>query len=153
MSQHSIIITVIGSLALVGAFIGVYSYSADRSSLGTEDELALLATCLKERGATFYGSFWCPHCQEQKKDFGPAKDLLPYVECSTPDGRGQLDVCAQAGIEGYPTWKFADGRELSGRIALVSLAEVTGCPAPARDTEETPEVVASPEESAVAGGE
>ena len=53
------------------------------------------AQCLKEKGATFYGAFWCPHCQDQKKLFGTAKRLLPYVECSTPNGNGQLPVCIE----------------------------------------------------------
>jgi thiol-disulfide isomerase/thioredoxin len=67
------------------------------------------AQCLKDKGAVFYGAFWCPHCQEQKKLFGSSQKLLPYVECSTADGQGQLQVCKDQKIEGYPTWKLADG--------------------------------------------
>src|SRR3989344_8083454 len=39
------------------------------------------ARCLKDRGAIFYGAFWCPHCQNQKTMFGRSSRLLPYVEC------------------------------------------------------------------------
>ena len=27
------------------------------------------AQCLKDKGATFYGAFWCPHCKAQKALF------------------------------------------------------------------------------------
>ena len=85
------------------------------------------ATCLKDSGATFYGAFWCPHCQATKAMFGRSAKLLPYVECSTPDGKGQLPICADKEIQGYPTWVFADGSQLSGEQSLESLAEKTSC--------------------------
>lgn len=88
------------------------------------------AQCLGEKGAIFYGAFWCPHCQTQKKLFGKSAKLLPYVECSTPDGRGQLPVCKDAKIEGYPTWEFADGTRQSGEVPLKTLAEKTQCTLP-----------------------
>ncbi len=74
-----------------------------------------------------YGAFWCPHCQNQKKMFGSAADLLPYVECSTPDGKGQLTICKEKNIEGYPTWEFSDGTRLSGEVPLQTLAAKSGC--------------------------
>jgi len=27
------------------------------------------AKCLTQKGAKMYGTFWCPHCQNQKKEF------------------------------------------------------------------------------------
>ena len=86
-----------------------------------------LAQCITEKGATFYGTFWCPHCAEQKKLFGSSVKYLPYVECSTPDGKGQLPVCTQANISSYPTWEFADGTRKTGTISLEELAYTTGC--------------------------
>lgn len=88
------------------------------------------ATCLKDRGATFYGAFWCPHCQRQKALFGNSVKLLPYVECSTPDGKSQTPICVDKKITGYPTWEFADGSRLNGEIPLETLAEKTGCSLP-----------------------
>ncbi|MEK7525746.1 MAG: thioredoxin domain-containing protein [Patescibacteria group bacterium] len=88
------------------------------------------AQCLKDKGAVFYGAFWCPHCQNQKKMFGKSEKLLNYVECSTADGRGQLQVCKDKNITGYPTWEFADASRLSGEIPLENLAEKTGCALP-----------------------
>src|SRR5471030_1004155 len=62
------------------------------------------AQCIKDSGATFYGAFWCPHCQAEKKNFGTSAHLLPYVECSNPDGNGQTQICIDKAITSYPTW-------------------------------------------------
>src|SRR3989344_7482831 len=67
------------------------------------------AQCLADKEVIFYGAFWCPHCQTQKALFGRSVKLLPYVECSTPDGNDQLQICKDEGIESYPTWEFPDG--------------------------------------------
>lgn len=88
------------------------------------------AQCINDSGAKFYGAFWCPHCQNQKAAFGRSAKLLPYVECSERDGKGQLPVCTDAGIEGYPTWIFADGTRQSGNLPFETLSEKTGCEAP-----------------------
>jgi thiol-disulfide isomerase/thioredoxin len=108
---------------------GIYAAVQYQSSPG---ELDGFASCLKEKGAIFYGAFWCPHCQNQKKMFGKSADMLAYVECSTPDGRGQYPVCVEKEIKGYPTWVFADGSRLSGEVELETLAEKTGCELPAK---------------------
>lgn len=88
------------------------------------------ARCLKDKGAIFYGAFWCPHCQNQKKLFGRSERLLPYVECSTPDGQSQKAVCTAKNIDGYPTWEFADLSRLNGEVSLENLSEKTNCPLP-----------------------
>ncbi len=94
---------------------------------GKYDEFA---TCLKDKSAVFYGAFWCSHCQATKKLFGASAKLLPYVECSTADGRGQLQVCKDKNIAGYPTWEFADQSRLNGELSLAQLAEKTSCVLP-----------------------
>jgi thiol-disulfide isomerase/thioredoxin len=88
------------------------------------------ATCLGEQGATFYGAFWCPHCQAQKALFGNSAKKLPYVECSAPDGQTQTEICKQEGITGYPTWVFKDHSTSTGEMTLQELAEKTTCPLP-----------------------
>jgi hypothetical protein len=88
------------------------------------------ATCIKDSGATFFGAFWCPHCRNQKAMFGSSAKLLPYKECSTPDGKGQLPVCNDAGVESYPTWQFPDGTREVGEVPLERLSELTNCPLP-----------------------
>ena len=97
---------------------------------GRPGQLDAFAECLKEKGAVFYGTFWCQHCQNQKALFGKSVKHLPYVECSTPDGRSQSAFCKDKNINGYPTWEFKDGSRQSGELALTRLAEKTDCPLP-----------------------
>lgn len=88
------------------------------------------AQCLGEKGAKFYGAFWCPHCQAQKKLFGNSEKLLPYVECSLPNGKDRTQICIDKNIEQYPTWELASGERLGGEQSLEELAEKTGCTLP-----------------------
>ena len=88
------------------------------------------AQCIKDSGTIYYGAFWCPHCQATNKMFGKSKALLPYVECSTPDGQSQTQICKDKGINGYPTWVFPDGSVLTGERTLQELADKTACQLP-----------------------
>jgi len=97
------------------------------ASVDTPGKYDTLAKCLKDKGAVFYGASWCPHCVEQKSEFGTSAHLLPYVECSTPDGKSQTQICADHKIMGYPTWRFSDGSEVTGAQSLETLAKKTGC--------------------------
>ncbi len=124
---------VIIALIIVGATFLVLSGSGP----GDYDEFT---QCLEEEGATFYGAFWCPNCQNQKTMFGRSSTELPYVECATPDGQGQTDECAELGIEAYPTWEFADESRLEGVQSLETLAEKTGCELPESHQSTTPEL-------------
>lgn len=114
-------------IVIVVALGGIY-WAATRT--GEPGRLDSFAMCLEEKGAKFYGAFWCSHCQATKRLFGSSAKLLPYIECSTPDGQSQLPVCMDAKIEGYPTWEFADGSRLVGELSLETLAEKTGCTLP-----------------------
>lgn len=119
--------TVVFFLVLAGivAAAGYWVYGSTQP--GKYDELA---ACTKEKGAVFYGAFWCSHCQSQKKLFGKSIKNLNYVECSTPDGKGQTKACTDQGIQGYPTWKFNGEATQSGQMSLEALAEKTGCSLP-----------------------
>lgn len=97
---------------------------------GKPGKLDTFATCIAESGAKFYGAFWCPHCQNQKSMFGSSAKYLPYVECSTPDSKGQLKVCSDAGVTGYPTWHFGTSTVETGEVPLERLSELTSCPLP-----------------------
>src|ERR1035437_9013225 len=96
----------------------------------------VFAQCLKDKGAVFYGAFWCPHCQAQKKLFGSSAKFLPYVECSTADAAGQLQVCKDKNIQSYPTWILADGTLVpddspdGAGVKLETLAAKTSCVLP-----------------------
>lgn len=110
--------------------IALMAYGRRQENAPANGALADFATCLKDSGAIFYGTFWCPHCQNQKDMFGGAQKNLPYVECSTADGRGQLPACASENINAYPTWVFGDGSREMGALALTILAQKSGCALP-----------------------
>lgn len=93
-------------------------------------KLDTFATCLKDSGAVYYGAFWCPNCQQQNKIFGKSKKLMPYVECSTPDGKDQVQACRDKNVTAYPTWEFSDGSRLIGVQQVQTLADKTGCKLP-----------------------
>ena len=112
-------------LALVVAGIGLALFVKPGPS-----NLEPFAQCLGEKGATFYGAFWCPHCQRQKALFGSASKSLPYVEWSLPDGKTQTQICIDKEIKSYPTWIFADGSVLTGERTLQELADKTQCALP-----------------------
>ncbi len=97
---------------------------------GKAGEFDAFAQCIKDSGTKYYGAFWCPNCKNQEARFGRSARLLPRIECSTPDGRGQLPVCQEAGVEGYPTWDFANGQRETGNLPFEKLSELTGCPLP-----------------------
>ena len=124
--QTLISIGVIGVAVIAGLII---LQQASIKEAGKPGQYDALATCLGESGATFYGAFWCPHCNDQKKTFGKSEELLPYVECSTPDGNGQTQVCIDNQIQSYPTWIFADGSRLTGAQSVQALAAKTSCEA------------------------
>lgn len=117
----------IGTLIVSVLVVAGYFFYTENVKPGRLDAFA---QCLGEKGATFYGAFWCPHCQNQKRMFGKSEKFLPYVECSTPNGKDQLPVCKEKNIGGYPTWEFADGSRETGEIALGRLAEKTSCQLP-----------------------
>ena len=121
-----IIILVLGIIATI--IIQSKSASISSKEPGKYDTFA---KCIKDSGAIFYGAFWCPHCQAQKKLFGSSAKLLPYVECSTPDASKQTQVCIEKKISSYPTWKLADGSQIPNEngagITLETLAKKTSC--------------------------
>jgi len=89
------------------------------------------ASCIASSGATFYGAWWCPHCQAQKAEFGDAVKNLPYIECFVPNSTSQqTPACIAKGIEHYPTWYFADGSSSTGELDLPTLSQKTNCPLP-----------------------
>jgi glutaredoxin len=112
--------------ALVLAFLVTLAGSM-QSIAGSED----FGRCLTRKGAVFYGTSWCPHCRAQRRLLGSAMRHVQYVECSAgADRQKQASACQKAGIQGYPTWVFADGSRLGGELSLATLAAKTGCKLP-----------------------
>jgi hypothetical protein len=114
-------VVVLGIVVLMSMVGGAADTSAKYDSF---------AQCLSQKGVKFYGAFWCPHCQAQKKMFGGSVKYLPYIECSTPDGSSQNQTCNTAGISGYPTWEFPDGTRTTGEQSFQTLADKSGCQLP-----------------------
>lgn len=120
----------IGLLAagiLIVFSIVLFFFSSQQNKPGKLDSFA---SCLKDKNVVFYGAFWCPHCQNQKRLFGSSERYLPYVECSTPDGKNQTQICKDKHIQSYPTWEFANGASASGELSLKDLSDKSGCPLP-----------------------
>ena len=95
-----------------------------------DGEYDAFAKCIANTSTTFYGAFWCPHCHDQKNEFGNSAQYLPYAECSLPDASGQTQICIDKNIQEYPTWQFPDGSRVTGIQTLQTLSEKTGCPLP-----------------------
>jgi hypothetical protein len=139
-----IFLSVIGLLVLI-TIATVVVRSGPGGTTVADGTYDTFAQCLKDKGLTFYGAFWCPHCQAQKKMFGSSSKLLPYVECSTADANGQLQVCKDQNIAGYPTWKMPDGTIIpndtplpGAGVTLETLSAKSGCPLPGNTTASTP---------------
>ncbi len=125
MNLRNLIIIIVVALVAVGGVF--YFLSMQETGPSKYDDFA---KCLKDKGVLFYGAFWCQHCQVQKSMFGSAKQYLPYVECSTPDGNGRLQACIDQAITTYPTWVYPDQSRTVGEVNLDQLAEKSGCELP-----------------------
>lgn len=130
MNKNAKIFILIIGLLILGTVTSVLLQSSSNSIPPGPGKYDSFATCLKDKGATFYGAFWCPHCQATKKLFGSSQKFLPYVECSTADGTGQTQACIDKKVSTYPTWVFADGTRLTGELTLQELADKTSCVLP-----------------------
>jgi hypothetical protein len=114
-------------MALLIAVFFAFSPSAGSTK---SDKLDRFAKCLAEKKATMYGSFLCPHCDDQKKLFGSSFQYVPYVECSERGSRQMTFPCMVAHIRFTPTWIFEDGERRVGLQPLKGLSEKTGCALP-----------------------
>ena len=112
---------------VIAVLLGVFLYIKSLPPpVGLYDALA---QCIAKTPTKFYGAAWCPHCHDQKNEFGSAAQYLPYVECSPNPGE-QTQVCIDKGITEYPTWYFPDGSSSTGVMSIDAIAQKTGCPLP-----------------------
>lgn len=114
----------VGIAVIVGLFLYVRTIPPPNGKYDS------FAKCIANTSTTFYGAFWCPHCHDQKNEFGNSAAYLPYVECSLPDASGQTRVCIDKGIQNYPTWYFPDSSSSTGVQTPETLAAKTGCALP-----------------------
>ena len=118
---------ILWSLVTIACVSGVIYLVKKPAAAGPYDGFA---QCLTDKGVKFYGAFWCPHCQAQKKLFGKSVKKLPYIECSKPDGKSQTQICIDNNIQQYPTWVFVDGTRSTGELSFAQLAEKSQCVLP-----------------------
>eukprot|EP00586_Coscinodiscus_wailesii_P017601 CAMPEP_0172502044 /NCGR_PEP_ID=MMETSP1066-20121228/155904_1 /TAXON_ID=671091 /ORGANISM="Coscinodiscus wailesii, Strain CCMP2513" /LENGTH=242 /DNA_ID=CAMNT_0013277147 /DNA_START=142 /DNA_END=867 /DNA_ORIENTATION=+ len=106
---------------------GKTTYIPARIKRSSTDQAVSLAEYLRKSDATMYGAFWCPHCQRQREMFGrEAWDRIPYVECDPRGVNADAPLCVSRGVDGFPTWRFGDGRTVSGEMSLERLARASG---------------------------
>jgi hypothetical protein len=107
---------------------GLTGHAVTGSSItnSNQENTDALARCLVDKGAKFYGAYWCPHCQEQKTEFGSSAQYLPYVECDPSGENANPQECQAAGIQGYPTWVI-NKIKYEGSQSLDKLKDLTGC--------------------------
>ncbi len=115
------------TLVIVAAFGGAFYFGIHKRNA----RLDAFAKCTADHGAKMYGAFWCPHCQEQKEEFGSSFEYVNYIECGVKgDLHAQTAVCKSAGINHYPTWEFPDKTRIEGKESFQSLSDRTGCTLP-----------------------
>ena len=88
------------------------------------------AKCLSTKGAKMYGLYWCPHCIEQKGEFGDAFHFVNYVECATKGTNELNPECKIAGVKEFPSWQFNGEQPKPGVLSMEALSDKTGCTLP-----------------------
>ena len=121
---------IIFAAVLFGGYVSYSTYTGTTGGFAA-GALDSFVNCIKAKNIVFYGAFWCPHCQRTKAEFGDSASKLPYVECSTPDGQNQTQICIDKKIVEYPTWMLPDGTRFTGEHTLQELSTEFGCPLPA----------------------
>uniref|UniRef100_A0A7S2EV16 Thioredoxin domain-containing protein n=1 Tax=Trieres chinensis TaxID=1514140 RepID=A0A7S2EV16_TRICV len=102
-------------------------YVPARARRRSTEQAVDLAEHLRTTGAKMYGAYWCPHCSNQKEMFGrEAWGLVNYVECSPKGYASEAVTCAAKGVDGYPTWRFGNGKVGSGEMTLEAIAKMSG---------------------------
>ena len=117
--KYKTALLVVAGLIIIWLIVRASAKSESAKSDGTPKSLA---RCLKASGAKFYGSVSCGYCTKQKAMFGNAAGDLPYIECTE-----NQKACQDAGVTGYPTWVFGNGKRQSGAISLDQLQQLSGC--------------------------
>jgi len=89
------------------------------------------AKCIASKNAKIYGLYWCPHCADQKREFGSSFRYIPYVECASETDPHQLTPeCKAAGLKLFPSWQFGSDPPKEGVLSLQALSDKTGCRLP-----------------------
>lgn len=126
-----IVVAMVVLIGTLGVYANVKSPRVDTQGVivvttsSGASEIAL-AQHLKQVGAKMYGSFTCPHCQNQKQLFGKeAANQFDYIECNPEGKNARPDLCQAANIQGFPTWEI-NSKLYQGERTLQELADLTG---------------------------
>ena len=84
-----------------------------------------LAKYMGSQGAVMYGSYKCPHCNDQKKMFGSAFEYIKYVECHPQGPDANPSLCTAHGVRNFPTWEI-NGKYYQGALSLERLSALSG---------------------------
>lgn len=110
------------AVLLAGAFFGGRYYRGHKYDS--------FAQCLATKQAKMYGLYWCPHCIEQKEEFGDSFHFVPYEECAIKGSQELAPACKIAGVKLFPSWQFAGEQPKEGVLSLEALSDKTGCKLP-----------------------
>jgi hypothetical protein len=106
---------------------GTVIYVPQRIKRDSTNQAIELATKLKENNVYMAGTYWCPHTTRQKELFGKqAFNTIQYLECSSAGYQSKANICMKQKVDGYPTWIFPDGTQISGERPLSVLASAVG---------------------------
>ena len=121
--KNRIVLYVVVLVLLVGAiFAGRYYKNHKYDSF---------ARCIASKNAKMYGLYWCPHCADQKREFGASFRYVPYVECASENDPHELvPACKAAGVKLFPSWQFGTDPPKEGVLSLDALSQKTGCTLP-----------------------
>ena len=113
-------------VAVIVLLVGILGYTSFSGySVENGGQYDSFAKCLSQN-AKFYGAYWCPNCQNQKKLFGPSAKYISYIECDPNGENPEPFLCIEKNIKGYPTWEIR-GQQLMGVQSLEKLSELSGC--------------------------
>lgn len=120
------------TLAILSLMVAMTVLAACEPNGGTAGtgKYTEIAKCLTEKGVKFYGAYWCPHCQDQKKIFGDDMKYINYVECDAKGENAKPEECQKAGVERFPTWFFPGQGNETGVRKPEELAAKANCPVP-----------------------
>lgn len=105
------------------------AFSPKIDTISGSAETALVEHLAKS-DVTFYGAYWCSHCQKQKSLFGAAAAAkLPYIECAANAENSQRQLCKDKNIQLFPTW-VVKGKFYPGVKDLKEIAAMTGYKGP-----------------------
>ena len=114
---YGVIVVLLAAAYLTGRYYRDHKYDS-------------FAKCLAAKNAKMYGLYWCPHCADQKAEFGESFHYVPYVECAIKGSRELAPECKAAGVKLFPSWQFGADPPKEGVLSLEEISQKSGCSLP-----------------------